>query len=261
MSEDPLISRLYVGEVMHLRMAPRLQLRYRVFSLWLDIDRIGETCAGLRLLSRNRWNLFSFYDRDHGARDGAPLRPWIEAQLAAAGIAAPDRIMLLSFPRILGYVFNPLSMYLCWRGGTPHAVIYEVRNTFGGLTPYALPLGAPEGGAYRQDQDKAFFVSPFIDMAQHYRFSLRIPGARLGLHIRETARETGALTLIAAQTGRARALTDTALARLFFTHPLMTLKVIGGIHYEALRLWRRGARFYRPRDWTGPAREGKETPV
>ncbi|MEM6422006.1 MAG: DUF1365 domain-containing protein, partial [Pseudomonadota bacterium] len=124
---------LYVGHVMHRRLTPFAhQFRYRVFSLLLDIDRLEETCAGLRLLALDRFALLAFHRRDHGPRDGSALRPWVEARLATEDIAPPARIWLLSFPRILGYVFNPLSVYFCEdAGGRLTAVVYEVKNTFG----------------------------------------------------------------------------------------------------------------------------------
>src|SRR5262249_48726005 len=127
-------SAIYAGTVMHQRLRPRRhRLRYRVFSLLLDLDELDEVAARLRLLSRNRFNLFSFFDRDHGDGRREPLRMQIERRLAAAAIA-PDggAIRLLAMPRVLGYVFNPLSVYFCYRRtGVLAAVVYEVNNTFG----------------------------------------------------------------------------------------------------------------------------------
>ncbi|MEM8842803.1 MAG: DUF1365 family protein, partial [Pseudomonadota bacterium] len=120
---------LYQGAVMHMRLTPfRHQFRYRVFSLLLDIDRLEETTAPLRLLSLDRFNLMAFHRRDHGPRDGSALRPWVEGQLSRHGRPKPARIWLLSFPRILGYVFNPLSVYYCEDDqGRLQSVIYEVK--------------------------------------------------------------------------------------------------------------------------------------
>jgi DUF1365 family protein len=230
-------ARLYVGHVMHMRLIPqRHRFRYRVFSVLIDIDRIEAVLAGSWLMRHNRLGVLSLHDRDHGLRDGSPLRPWVDAQMARAGLARPERVDLLAFPRLWGFVFNPLSVYYCSDGeGVLTAVIYEVKNTFGGQVAYVLPAGAPRGGAYRQTQGKGMYVSPFIAMDQTYRFDLAQPGKRLAIRIRQSGPEGE--TLIATQTGEARPFTDAALARAVATHPLMTLKVMVAIHWEALRLW------------------------
>lgn len=235
--------RLYVGAVMHQRLRPRRHgLRYRVYCLWLDVDRLEETAARLRLFSIDRWNLFSFRRRDHGARDGRALRPWVEQRLAEAGMPRPAAIMLLSFPRVLGYAFNPLSVYYCYdRDGALCALIYEVKNTFGDQHAYAVPAGATVDGAYEQERDKEFFVSPFIDMDKRYLFRLRAPDERLALRIKQ--RDAEGDYLIASWNGAAESLSDGRLLRRFFSHPLMTIKVIVGIHWEALRLFLKGVRF------------------
>lgn len=239
---------LYVGRVMHLRLRPvRHRFAYRVFSLLLDLDRIDAALGGLRWLSYNRFNLLSFHDRDHGPRDGRPLRPWAAAELARAGLdLGGGPIRLLCFPRVLGYVFNPLSVYFCHHAdGRLGAVIHQVHNTFGEQHCYVLPVDparAP-GTPVHQSCAKAFYVSPFIGMTACYRFRLHEPDARLSLSIREQVPE-GEL-LVASLTGRRVALSDRALLRAFATHPLMTLKVIGAIHWEALRLWRKGVPCYR----------------
>lgn len=239
----PFEARLFVGHVMHLRLRPRKhQFRYRVFCCWLDIDRLEETASSRRLFALDRFGLFGFNRRDHGPRDGEPLRPWVEALLAETGLEPPARIMLLSFPRVLGYVFNPLSVYYCYDAEDRlTALVYEVKNTFGDQHAYALPAGPAEGGAHRQQQGKELFVSPFIDMAQRYHFVAAPPGDRLALRIKENDAE-GEL-LIATWNGAAEPLTDTRLARRFVTHPLMTLGVIAAIHWQALRLFLKGVRF------------------
>lgn len=230
-------ARLYVGHVMHMRLIPRRhRFRYRVFSVLIDIDRIDAALAGSRVMRHNRFGILSLHDRDHGARDGSALRPWVDAQLAAAGIERPARVDLLAFPRLWGFVFNPLSIYYCHDGaGALTAMIYEVKNTFGDQIAYVLPAGTPRGGAYRQTQHKDMYVSPFIAMDQTYRFDLAEPGERLAIRIRQSGPEGE--TLIATQTGEARPFTDASLARAVATHPLMTLKVMAAIHWEALRLW------------------------
>lgn len=236
---------LYVGHVMHMRLIPaRHKFRYRVFSLLLDVDSIAETLNPLRLLNHNRFGVLSFRDADHGARDGTSLRIWAEELLARKGLEKPARIQLLSFPRILGIGFSPLSVYYCYDAfGAFYAVIYEVKNTFGGQRAYVLPVREAEGGQFCQEQDKTMFVSPFIEMEQRYRFTLAPPAETLRLRIKQSGPDGE--TLIATQTGTARPLSDGQIARLLVTHPLMTLKVIAGIHLEALRLFLKRVPFHR----------------
>ena len=231
---------------MHLRRMPdgrRVhRFAYRVFRVWVDVDRLGKW--PLRRLSHNRANLASLHDRDHGPRDGSPLRPWADALLAKYGIARPARLMLYTFPRVLGYAFNPLSMYLGLdEGGVPVAAIYEVRNTDTDMSHYVHPLTGPP--PWRHGSAKDFYVSPFISPDQAYGFTLGgMPGGDLALRIRLDDAQ-GALTMIAAENGTREPLTDRALVRACAAMPLMTLKVVAGIYWEALRLRFKGAHFFR----------------
>ena len=237
------MSALYPGRVMHLRRmgAGKHQFRYRVFRLWLDVDRIAETLGTLRTVGHNRINLFGFRERDHGPRDGSPLRPWVEKLLAAEGVAAPARIMLLCFPRVLGYEFNPLALYTAYDvEGTLTGIVYQVRNTDGDLSPYAVNV-AREGLTHRRRKD--FYVSPFIDNNQRYAFSLVPPGDDFAVRIRVDGPD--GLTLIATENAERQPLTDPALLRLALTLPLMTFKVIAAIYFEAVRLRFKGALFFR----------------
>jgi len=243
----PFRSAIYQGVVMHQRHRPKPhRLSYRVFSLLLDLDEVPRLAHRLRLFSHNRFNLLALYDRDHGPGDGSALRPWLEAQLAKAGIV-PDggRIAMLCYPRLLGFVFNPLTVYYCHDcGDRLRAVLYEVRNTFGQRHCYLIPVTPDQirGEQLRQACDKCFYVSPFIPMQAHYDFRLKLPGERLVLAIHESDGD-GAL-LDARFTARRRDLSDASILRLMLTHPLMTLKVVAGIHWEALHLWRKGAPFF-----------------
>jgi DUF1365 family protein len=227
-------SSIYVGHVVHQRHRPKKHhLRYRVFSLLMDLDDL-PALNRLRWFGHNRAALFSFRDADHG--DGGPLRDWVAEQLAANGLPTPGRIRLLCYPRILGYVFNPLTVWYCDDAeGQPIATIYEVHNTFGERHTYVLPSATPEQAA-----DKAFYVSPFIDMDCRYEFRLSQPEERIRVAINET--QDGEPLLYAAFIGEQRPFTDATLAKLFFSHPLMTLKVTAGIHWEALRLIAKGIR-------------------
>lgn len=241
-------SALYVGEVMHARLQPvRHRFTYRVVSLYVDLEELPDLHRRLRLFSHNAWNVFSFLDRDHGPRDGTALRPWIDAQLATAGVDLEGGpVRLLCYPRMWGYVFNPLTVWFCHhRDGTLRAVLYEVSNTFGQHHCYLIPVTAEQSaaGTIRQGCEKSFYVSPFIPMRASYDFRLQPPGEKTSVVIRQ-ATEAGD-TLVATQTGARRALSDTGLLRALATHPLMTAKVMTAIHWEALHLWRKGARFHK----------------
>jgi len=246
---------LYPGKVMHARLKPfGHRFTYTVFSLLIDLDRLAEANRLSPLFSVNRINLLSFRAADHGPRDGSDLRTHIDALLAEQGLARSARVLLLCYPRVAGYVFNPLSVYFAYDGdGALTALIYEVRNTFGELHTYVAPVrngqAGPEG--VRQDQQKLFYVSPFIDMAQHYHFRILPPGAAVRVRILETDGEGPLLS--ASFAGRARRLTSRAVLSLCLKIPFMTLKVIGGIHWEALKLWLKGAPFHSPSKRPGAA--------
>jgi uncharacterized protein len=152
-------------------------------------------------------------------------------------------VLLPCYPRLFGYTFNPLSVYFCYRaGGELALVLYEVRNTFGEIHAYVLPVqpGEISEAGIRQQQDKLFYVSPFIEMAMRYHFRVLPPGERVKLRILETDRE-GPL-LAATFSGRRRALTTAALLGSLFSLPLVTMKIVAAIHWQALRLWLKGAR-------------------
>jgi DUF1365 family protein len=244
-------SALYVGTVTHHRWKPkRHHLRYGVFALLADLDELPDLVRRLRLFSHNRFNLFALMDRDFGAGDGTALRPWVEAQLAQAGLETRGiRISLLCYPRILGYAFNPLSVFYCRRArdGALIAILYEVHNTFGERHCYLIPTESnveSNEAPVRQACEKAFHVSPFICMQATYRFQILPPsresktGDRLAIVINETDSE-GPL-LDASFVASRVPLSDGKLLSLLARHPLMGLKVIGGIHWEALRLWLKG---------------------
>lgn len=238
---------IYRGSVMHSRLRPmRNRFEYRVFSLLVDVDELPALTRRLRWLSHNRFNLMSLHDRDHGdARPGESLRAWAERTLCAAGIEPPHGpIELLCFPRLLGYVFNPLSLWFCRDpAGRLMAVIYEVHNTFGGRHAYALPVVAGQDErALQQRCGKELYVSPFIPMQAQYSFRLKSPREAFALLIRERGEEGEILR--ATLSGRRRPLTDSELLKAFAAHPLMTLKVIAAIHWHALRLWLKGARYH-----------------
>jgi DUF1365 family protein len=241
MSENA--SGLYVGTVMHRRLRPRQhRLQYRIFSLLLDLDEIDEVAGRLRWFSRNRFNIFSFYNRDYGRGSAEPLRAQVEGHMRAAGLV-PDGgpIRLLTMPRVLGYAFNPLSAYFCYRrDGGLAAILYEVNNTFGERHGYLIPATNSREGLVRQECAKCFYVSPFLDMNMSYAFRVMPPGRRVAISI--TGRDAQGPLIVAVLAADRTPLTDGALVRAFVTFPLLTLKVIAGIHWEALLLWLKGLR-------------------
>jgi uncharacterized protein len=240
---------LYFGDVMHARLKPiGHRFSYRVMSLLIDLDRLEEADRQSTLFGVNRPALYSFSEADHGNRDGSALRLYARQRAAEHGVDLTDgRVQLLCYPRLFGYTFNPLSVYFCYRAdGELALMIYEVRNTFGDIHPYVLPVrpGEVSVAGLRQAQDKLFYVSPFIGMAMRYRFRVSLPGERIKLRILETDRE-GPL-LAATFNGRRHALTSAALARSFLALPLVTFKIVAAIHWEALRLWLKGIRLVPP---------------
>ena len=247
---------LYFGRVMHKRLRPFThRFTYRTFSMLLDLDELPELDRKLRFFAYNRSNVFSFLDRDHGARDGTPVREWLGKKLSERGIALEGgQVQVLCMPRVLGYVFNPLSIWFCrHRDGRLKAIVYEVRNTFGEHHSYVETVDQDwtEGDALIQSCDKAFYVSPFIGMKARYNFRIKPPAETLSVAIRQQVPE-GEL-LVATQNGRRAGLTSFALLSTLLRYPLMTFKVTGAIHWEALRLWIKGARFHqRP---TAPAKD------
>jgi uncharacterized protein len=241
---------LYFGDVMHARLKPRRhRFNYRVMSLLIDLDRLDEADRQSRFFGVNRAALYSFHEKDHGERDGSSLRSYAQRCAAKHGIElAGGRVLLLCYPRLFGYTFNPLSVYFCYADrGSLALIIYEVRNTFGETQSYILPVrpGEISAAGIRQEQDKLFYVSPFVGMGMRYHFRISPPADSVKLRILETDRE-GPL-LAATFSGRRRTLTTPALLRAFVALPLVTLKVIAAIHWEALRLWLKGVRIL-PKD-------------
>jgi uncharacterized protein len=211
-----LSSGLYVGQVTHRRLRPRKHsLRYRTFALLLDLDELTGLDRRLRLFSHNAFNLFSFFDRDYGC-GSATLRRQIEAHAARSGLPLDGgRIRLLTMPRILGYAFNPISVYFCDdANGVLRAILYEVNNTFGQRHSYFIPVVAGERGRIQQSCAKRL------------------------------ERDGEGVVLTATQAQHRVELTDAALTKVFFSHPLLTLKVIVGIHFEAFLLWIKGMRLH-----------------
>ncbi len=233
---------LYEGQTTHRRVgAVTHGFRYGLFQILLDVDRISDDLRGLRMIRRGRFGLFSYHDRDHGWRDDRPLRPWVMDRLARSGVAATaHQIRLLAMPRVLGFVFNPISLiYVEDAAGDLEAVIYEVNSTFGQTHAYVAPANGR--GVQRQQADKRLFVSPFYGLDGAYRFDVTPPGETLDLAIVKTDAE-GAAEFTATLSAERKPLTDARMLRLFLGFPLMTLQVLAGIHWQALRLFMKGVR-------------------
>lgn len=237
-----LASGLYVGRVFHRRLRPRAhRLDHSIFQMLVDLDELPALERRLRLFSASGFNLFSFRERDHG--DGAgDLRTWARAQLAQAGVAADGPVRLLCIPRVLGHAFNPLSVYFCHRrDGALTGIIYQVNNTFGDRHSYVIPVRRGGDALIRQQCDKRLHVSPFMDMAMAYRFIIRPPGD--GVMIRVDGDDASGPLITTAFTGDRVDLSDRALLGAFLRLPLMTLGVVAGIGWGALRLRLKGLRY------------------
>lgn len=233
-------SALYAGVVMHHRLRPREhKLRYRIFYFLLDLDEIDALARQLRFFSHNRFNFFSFYARDHGGEGGSSLREKVERHLREAKIDHSGAIRLLTMPRLLGYAFNPLSIYFCHRrDGSLSAILYEVNNTFGQRHNYLIPVPSDATGLIRQESQKSFYVSPFMTTEMDYSFSVLPPGKDLAVSV--TGRDEAGPLIVAKLTARRQELTDASLARAFCVYPMLTFKVMLGIHWEALLIWLKG---------------------
>jgi len=248
---------------MHHRFQPKKhRFIYRVFSFCLDLDELPELDSKLRLFSLNRFNLFSFHEKDHGKGD-KKLKDQITEILSQHGYGcASSKITLLCYPRILGYVFNPLSVYFCYNENKElQVILYEVSNTFGKRHTYLLPVERNSSTTIRHFSNKQLYVSPFMPMATNYSFRIVPPEEKVSICIQqqEPTNSDGAKNssthshqssnsssqpckkiLNALFTGKKERLSDAKLLKLFISHPLMTLKVITAIHWEAARLWLKG---------------------
>jgi uncharacterized protein len=242
---------LYEGQVMHARLKPFVhRFSYRVFSTLIDIDQLGALGRLSWLFSVNRFNALSFYENDHIDPRISPvsagLRVYFDALCRQAGLLPPRRALLLAYPRVFGHVFNPISVYYAYDAGDQiSAVIYEVRNTFGARHAYVCPVRPDEfsSAGLRQTCSKRLHVSPFMGMSGKYDFRLAPPGQSLRLRILEHD-ESGPI-LAASFSASAKALTTANLLSALIRIPLLGLKVVFLIHFEALRLWLKGAIFLR----------------
>ena len=235
---------IYNGAVKHHRFKPiKHSLYYKTFSLLVDLDEIETLANNISIFSLNKFNIFSFYNLDHGARDGSSIKDWVLKNIKKFNISNNiTKIKLLCYPRILGYVFNPLSIFYCYENNNLRAIFYEVKNTFKEQHTYIFKIKNNE--KIEQNCKKKFYVSPFMDMETYYNFKLLNPKDKLSIFIKQTDGEETVFT--ATQTGEKREFSFKQLLINFFKYPLMTIKIISSIHYEAFFLWKKGA-VYRKR--------------
>ena len=233
-------SGLYSGYVVHRRLAPaRHILKYRIFSLFVVLEKIEELSQKSWLLSINKFNIVSFYHKDYG--DGSRQLDQYVINEVKAHIPEIDinKIYLLTMPRILGYVFNPLSIYFCYDAqASLRAILYEVSNTFGQRHNYIFDVNEINGQIHTHECSKAFYVSPFLEMDLRYNFTISDPTQTFALTIQ--ALKQSDVIMNAVQCMTFSELSNRNLARVLFLIPFMTIKVIAGIHFEALQLWLKG---------------------
>jgi DUF1365 family protein len=247
---------LCTGYVTHVRTyQTQHAFRYPLYMLLVDLDELPSVNDRLRLLGYNRRRPMGLFDADH--LEGQPLAQAVRATVEQAGVAWPGgRVLLLTHARILGYVFNPISLFYCFdRSGLLATVVAEVNNTYGDRHAYVLPASAVTrvgGQVHEWEAAKAMHVSPYFTMEGSYRFGITAPDTRVLVDIDLEA--NGMRRLASRLRLDVRPLDDWALARALCRYPLMTAQVVGAIHWEAARLWWKGLTFL-PRPPHAPSRQ------
>jgi len=231
---------IYSGLIIHKRFKPKKHFfSYKIFSLLIDLNEIEDLEKRINFFSHNKFNILSFYNIDHGPRDGSSLTKWVKKNLIKAKININEvQIKLLCFPRFFGYVFNPLSIFYCYdKHEQLRAVLYEVKNTFNEQHTYVF-RSKRSSKIILHKCNKKFYVSPFIEMKTFYNFRLLKPGKSINIQIKQT--DSRGLLLLAQQMGKKINLNSKSLFYQFLKHPLMSFKIIVAIHFEAFRLWSKG---------------------
>ena len=234
---------IYTGNVVHKRFKPKIHFfKYKVFSLLIDLSEIHLLDKDLKIFSYNKFNIISFYDKDHGPRDGSSVKNWVIDNLKKNNIDTNDiQIKLLCYPRIFGYVFNPLSVFYVYdRNLNLISILYEVKNTFGEQHTYVFKSDI-NNNLVQHMCKKKFHVSPFIEMDCVYFFRLLKPGNKISVIIDQNDKE--GKILYASQDGVKSEITNANLTKSYLKHPLMTFKIILAIHFEAFKLWSKGIKF------------------
>jgi len=236
-------SSIYNGAVIHKRFKPiKHFFKYNVFSLLIDLSELEDLDKRIKFFSFNRFNLVSFYEKDHGHRDGSSLVEWIKKNLDENNINSKDiKIKLLCYPRIFGYVFNPLSVFFIYDSSKKLiSILYEVKNTFGEQHTYIFKV-KDDANLFQHNCSKKFHVSPFIEMNCNYFFRILKPGEKISVIIDQY--QTDEKILYASQDGKRVDFTSKELLKSYLKHPFMTFKIISAIHYEAFKLWTKGIKF------------------
>ena len=234
---------IYSGNVVHKRFKPKIHyFKYKVFSLLIDLSEIDLLDKSLKIFSYNKFNIISFYNKDHGARDGSSIKDWVIDNLKKNNIDTNDiQIKLLCYPRIFGYVFNPLSVFYIYdKNFNLISILYEVKNTFGEQHTYIFKTDETHNLIQHMCKKK-FHVSPFIEMNCIYFFRLLKPGNKISVIIDQNDKD--GKILYASQDGVKSELSNINLIKSYLKHPLMTFKIILAIHFEAFRIWTKGIKF------------------
>ena len=240
-------SSIYIGNVIHKRFKPKIHFfKYKVFSILLDISEIDILDKSLKIFSYNKFNIVSFYDADHGPRNGTSIKKWVIKNLNDNRINTENiKIKLLCYPRIFGYVFNPLSVFFIYNKNSELiSILYEVKNTFGEQHTYVFKTKENEN-YIKHTCKKKFHVSPFIEMDCTYFFKILKPSEKISVII-DQYDEEGKL-LYASQDGDRIELNNKNLVLSYLRHPFMTFKIIVAIHFEAFKLWTKGIKFVKKR--------------
>ena len=236
-------SSIYNGHVIHKRFWPKKHFfKYKVFSLLIDLSELYQLEKELTLFSYNKFNVLSFYDIDHGPRDGSSLIDWVKENMTKNNINTDGiTIKLLCYPRIWGYVFNPLSVFFVYdKNSNLVSILYEVKNTFNEQHTYIFKLQKTEK-LIEHSCRKKFHVSPFIEMNCTYYFKIAKPGEKISVYIDQYDNENK--LLVALQEGIKVILNNKNLIKVFFSHPMMSFKIILAIHFEAFKLWIKRVKF------------------
>jgi len=236
-------SSIYNGTVIHKRFKPKIHyFKYKVFSLLIDLSELEYLSKKIKFFSHNKFNLVSFYEKDHGNRDGSSLVSWVKKNLKDNDINCENvKIKLLCYPRILGYVFNPLSVFYIYDMDEKLVcILYEVKNTFGEQHTYIFKVNNDQN-LYQHNCSKKFHVSPFIEMNCKYFFRLLKPGEKISVIIDQY--QIDEKILYASQDGQRVDFNTKELIKSYLKHPLMTFKIISAIHFEAFQLWIKGIKF------------------
>ena len=231
---------IYNGQVIHKRFKPKEHFfKYKVFSLLLDLSELSLLDKELKIFSYNRFNILSFYDIDHGPRDGTSLISWVKENLNNNNINSNEiKIKLLCYPRVWGYIFNPLSIFFVYdKNSNLISILYEVKNTFGEQHTYVFKIDK-DNQFLEHSCKKKFHVSPFIEMNCLYNFKILKPTDKLSVVINQND-DSGKL-LFASQDGLKNELNNKNLMISYISNPLMSFKIIGAIHFEAFKLWIKG---------------------